>query len=361
MSLSPETQRRQKDAGLLDEIVIFLRRFVVLTDEQADVLAVWIVHTHCFRAAVTTPYIAITSPTMRAGKTRILEVAELLVARPWRAINATPAVLFHKASQGPTMLIDELDATTIPEHFRAVINSGYRQGGSVTRLERLGGLTFPTDYTTFCPKALAGIGSPLPATIMDRSVEIRVERRKPDEPVERFRARHVEPEAADLRNGLAGFAERHSDRLAKTEPAMPEALSDRQQDIWEPVFAIAHLLGDTWTNRVERAALDLCRQRHEPDPAIRILRDLKTIFDQRREQRIKTSTLLTAWQQLDEPDYTGPPLTPARLATRLHEFGISPKTIRLGQTTAKGYERARFEPVWARYLDPTSPSQPSQP
>jgi hypothetical protein len=46
----------------------FLRRFVVLNDEQADTLALRAAHTHAIEAADTTPYIAITSAVKRSGR-----------------------------------------------------------------------------------------------------------------------------------------------------------------------------------------------------------------------------------------------------------------------------------------------------
>jgi integrase len=69
-------------AILLDDVVAFIRRYVVLTDVQADTLALWTAHTHAIDAAETTPYLAITSPEKRSGKTRLLEVLEL---SRWRA------------------------------------------------------------------------------------------------------------------------------------------------------------------------------------------------------------------------------------------------------------------------------------
>ncbi len=63
----------------------FPRRFVVLTDAQAAVVALFVVHTHLVDAAVTSPCIAVTSAEKQSGKTRLLEALGLLVARPLRA------------------------------------------------------------------------------------------------------------------------------------------------------------------------------------------------------------------------------------------------------------------------------------
>src|SRR4051812_7141426 len=98
-------------ARLLDEIVVFLRRYVVLTAEQADAIALWIAHTHALDAFEQTPYLAITSAEKRSGKSRLLDVLTLVVARPWRALSPTEAVAFRKIEKDvPTLLLDEVDA-----------------------------------------------------------------------------------------------------------------------------------------------------------------------------------------------------------------------------------------------------------
>ena len=70
-------------AALLDDLVAFIRRYVVATDAQVEAIALWLMHTHTIDAADATPYLSITSAEKRSGKTRLLETLELLAARPW--------------------------------------------------------------------------------------------------------------------------------------------------------------------------------------------------------------------------------------------------------------------------------------
>ena len=96
---------------LLAELAGFVRRFVVMSEAQADAAALWTAHTHCFAAAEQTPYLAISSAEKRSGKTRLLEVLELVVARPWLTGRVTAAVLARKVdAERPTLLLDESDA-----------------------------------------------------------------------------------------------------------------------------------------------------------------------------------------------------------------------------------------------------------
>ncbi len=54
---------------MLDAIVAFLKRFVVFGDEaQVVAVALWVVHTWAFRAALTSPRLWVNSPTPECGK-----------------------------------------------------------------------------------------------------------------------------------------------------------------------------------------------------------------------------------------------------------------------------------------------------
>jgi len=89
-------------AQLLDNVAAFIRRFVHLPAAQAAIVTLWVVHTHALTLAVTTPYLAITSAEKRSGKTRLLEVLELLV--PGRAAgtggNGLCAGQLHRTAAG---------------------------------------------------------------------------------------------------------------------------------------------------------------------------------------------------------------------------------------------------------------------
>lgn len=164
-------------AQMLDDIVAFIRRFVVVTDAQAAVVALWIAHTHASGAAETTPYLHINSPTKRAGKSRLLDVLEVLTRKPLRAAGATEAALFRAISdREPTLLFDEVDAifgAKAREHedLRALLNAGFRRGTPVLRCVGVGTKQTATEFDVFCCKALAGIGT-LPDTIADRPLTI---------------------------------------------------------------------------------------------------------------------------------------------------------------------------------------------
>lgn len=107
-------------AAVLDEVEALLRQFVVFPCEENLVAVVlWIAHTHAIEVIDNTPRLAFLSPEPSSGKSRALEICELLVARPLMTINATPAYLIRRLAQEeghpPTLLYDEID--TIFDHW----------------------------------------------------------------------------------------------------------------------------------------------------------------------------------------------------------------------------------------------------
>jgi hypothetical protein len=187
---------------VMNRLVAFIRKFVAVSVAQANIIALWIVHTHAFDAADATPYLSITSAEKRSGKTRLLEVMSPLVARPWFTGRVTAAVLVRKvAAETPALLLDESDAAfkgdrEYAETLRGVLNAGYRRGGVTSLCVGQGANLGYKDFQVFSPKAVAGIGN-LPDTVADRAIPIELKRRKPGEHVERFRFRKVEDESVE--------------------------------------------------------------------------------------------------------------------------------------------------------------------
>jgi hypothetical protein len=63
-----------------------------------------------------TPYLHISSPEKRSGKSRLLEVVVELVRAPLEAANTSDAALFRAfALESPTLLLDEVDAVFGPK------------------------------------------------------------------------------------------------------------------------------------------------------------------------------------------------------------------------------------------------------
>jgi hypothetical protein len=144
-------------SDVLDRVAAFIKRFVSLSKTQADVIALWIAHTHALEASYTTPYLSITSAEKQCGKTRLLEVLSLLVAKPWFTGSVSKAALVRKLdADTPTLLLDESDAAfgrdkEYSEALRAVLNSGHSHEGVTSMCVGQGANIEFRDFRVFCP------------------------------------------------------------------------------------------------------------------------------------------------------------------------------------------------------------------
>ena len=130
-------------AVLLDDIHAFLARFVVYPSQEAHTAhTLWVAHTHLMDTWDSTPRLAFLSAEPESGKTRALEVSNLLVPNPVDAINVSAAYLFRKvAADKPTVLFDEIDtvfcsrngAAGNNEDIRGLLNAGHRRGATAGR------------------------------------------------------------------------------------------------------------------------------------------------------------------------------------------------------------------------------------
>jgi len=347
----------------LADVEKFLGRFVVYPSEHAKVAHVlWIVHTHLMDKWDSTPRLAFLSPEPASGKTRALEVSELLVPSPVQAVNVSPAYLFRKVGGegGCTILFDEIDTVFGPkakenEEIRGLLNAGHRRGAVAGRCVTRGKEIFTEDLPAYCAVALAGLHW-LPDTIMTRSVIVRMQRRKPGQRTEPFRRRKEVDTGHKLKDRLAQWTGSVASTI--TWPEMPAGVEDRDADVWEALIAVANAAGGDWPKRAREAAKALIKEARDVEPSlgIRLLADLKTVFGD--ADNMTTEAILHALHTMPESpwnDLPGKPLNDRGLAQRLRQYGIKPKVIRVGEATPRGYSKEDGHDVWLAYLLPLSP------
>jgi putative DNA primase/helicase len=128
------------------------------------------------------------------------------------------------------------------------------------------------------------------------------------------------------------------------------------------LLAIADAARGVWPARARGAAVVLHASREQDDSlGLRLLSDVRLVFDSRGVERISTADLIAALQANEEGPWASErsPLTPHRLARLLHPFEIASKQLRVGSASLKGYEREAFVDAWDRYLpNPPSPVEP---
>jgi hypothetical protein len=340
-------------ADTLSKIAEAFARYVVLPDGAADALALWAAHAHSFTAFLCSPRLNIRSPEKRCGKTTLRDVLSIFVPRPLLTESFTVAVLFRLVdAHAPTILADEYDTwLNDNEELRGLLNSGHRLGGQAFRC--VGDGNEVRGFKVFAPAVLCGIGG-LPGTLHDRSILICLERAKPGELRERFDSRRVERET-ELCRKLARWCADNAAKLESREPMLPQNAFNRLADNWRPLFAVAEIAGGDWP---QRAAVAFAKLNSQDDDAqglgVMLLADVRQAFEENRTEKMFSKTLvetLCAMSDRQWPEaHRGKPITETWLAHRLRAFGISSRTLRIGDNRAKGYELADFAETFERYL-----------
>ncbi|MFE4800104.1 DUF3631 domain-containing protein [Streptomyces sp. NPDC056708] len=371
MTVPAQTTAPINGAALLDEVERFHRRFNVFPREAAYVaVALWDAHAHLLDAFDSTPRLAFLSPEPGSGKSRALEVVETLVPRPMLAVNARAAALFRSVSDPagrPTILFDEIDTVFGPkagdnEELRGFLNAGHRRSGVTYRCIGDGGNQTVVEFPSYTAVSVAGLGY-LPDTITTRSVIIRMRRRARNEKAEPFRARLHEAEGNELRDRLAQWADQVRDDIAGRWPEMPEGVTDRPADVWEPLLSVADAAGGDWPERARTACVELVNAARADDKGslgIRLLTDLRDHV-MAGIDRMPTVAILDRLCALDEApwaDMSGRPLDSRGLAKMLGEYmttdntPVKARNIKSAGTVLKGYYAADLHDAWQRYCPP---------
>jgi hypothetical protein len=356
---------------LADSLAAYFERYLKLARAQVVAAVLWTLHTHSFAATDCTAYLFVTSAQKQSGKTRLQEALELVVHDPMRTSGISPAALYRSVeAREPTLLLEECDAIfggRSSEPLRGLLDSGNRRGGSYTVNVPKGDSGWEAkQFSTFCPKCLGGIDSgKFPDTLLDRSVVLRLTRKKPEDRVEAFRHREAEQLAAPVRADAETWAEQNLDTLAAARPQPVQGLSDRADDAWESLLAIAEQIGGNWPEEARQAAVRLyqAEQAKEATPQVLLLGAIRSIAAEATSQkggvaftgRWFTKDLLAKlnseamgedapWRE--QKDRT----TAHQLARLLRPFSIEPGTVRIGKMTGKGYKVEQFQDAWERYL-----------
>ncbi len=350
-------------------IEAFLSRYVVLPKGTALPLALWALLTFMFDLFDACPYLAITSPAPRCGKTRLLECLELIVAEPRRASNISEAALFRTIEKfKPTLLLDETEPLSgkseRAEYQRQILNAGNRSGARVTRCVGQGANFDAKDFSVFCPKVLAGIGNFSP-TITDRSIVIPMQRRRDSEPIERFLQRTAGPEGKGLRERAESFvAQRREEINAAYLAVSLEFLSDRDAEAWAPLFAILAVADPSRLAELQACAESLSNTKaanaEDDSFSLRLLADVRTVWPA-TEAKIFTAELITRLKAIEDGPWASDDKLDGRKVGRfLKPFGIKSASVQIGDENRKGYYREHAEAAFARYLG-AQPSEPSEP
>jgi len=346
-------------ASLAEEIRDRLRAHVVFgADADMDCATLWAIGTYLMDTWRLWPRLLITSPTKACGKSTFLEVIDAMVHRGFIVSNASPAAIFRTIEAWkPTLLLDEADTWMRQNEDPAgILNSGHtRRTARVIRVQEVNGEHVPTPFSTWCPMAIAGIGSQRD-TLMSRSIVIGLRRKLPEETVARLPF-ELHGQMLRVRRQVARWTEDNAIRIGEMEDEPSACGNDRMQDNFTPLWRIAQVLGGPWPDRIASAyAAQAQAQDEDDDPAgVMLLRDIADLFATRtgHPDRIASSELVADLITMEDRPWAewrhGKPLTATTSAKLMKPFGIKATVRKLHGTSARVYLRSEVEAAAARY------------
>jgi hypothetical protein len=351
-----------------------IRRYVVLTVNQATGVTLWVVYSwlHEYeRFATHSPTLLMRSAERDSGKTTLVGVISFLVRRALTSVEISGAALFRSiAKWQPTIIIDEADDILVDNaDLRSVFNSGWTRGQTVIRCHH--DTHEPESFSTFGPKVLGMKGDKLPDTTLSRSIAIDMKPKLAGEEIADFD--HLDNETfAQLRRQLLRWVMDNAEALAARQPEIPQDFRNRRRANWRPLMAIAEAMDMKQAGR--EAALEIEQRQIAVDPStgIQLLTAIRFIFDEMKAERLvkeqvdndRITTVRLVKELIDIPDShwgtcgrNDKPINAAQVTRLLKPYGIKSGSVRIpkdGGTTPKGFLRAWFEDAFRRYLPPAA-------
>jgi putative DNA primase/helicase len=360
---------------VLFAIVRDIKSYVVMTENQANAVALWVLATHAFDSFFVFPRLFFSAQAPNCGKTTALEVVTNLVPRALNASSISAAAMYRVIEQvRPSLMLDEADTFMRDnEDLRGVINAGHRRDGAIIRCVETKEDYETREFSAWAPVALAAIGH-LPSTIEDRSIIIKLSRKLDSEQIQSLRIDRTDNLAIHARCA-ARWAQNNADTLAVADPEIPSGIINRTADNWRPLLAVADAAGGIWPAMVRDVAVDLCGAGGPKSIAELLLADLCELFETDlveiekypnrftaelnacKPTELFTREIMKALHDRDDRSWSEfgkdrKPITPPQLANLLRKLGVKKVglTVRRGDETAKGYKREWLDEAFTRYL-----------
>lgn len=270
---------------LFQRIRSYITEFVFFKDIRLpDLLSLWIMGTYVFSIFKYYPYLHI-SAEKRSGKTRLLEVMSEISFKAQKTINITEAVLFREVeNERPTLFLDEIERLRkVDREFYGtlmrVLNSGFQNSIPVKRCIRTTNDFSPKTYSVYSPKCLVGIND-LDDVVKDRTIPIKMVRKKENEKVSRFKTTNKLGEIInDIKQDCHLFGLIYASKINEfyhecdEYKCLPDFLNDREKDIYEVLFIIANFI---WVETLYQEDIEV--------DVIKSLNELSEIFSVERTE-----------------------------------------------------------------------------
>lgn len=357
----------------LDDAVQFLKDYIVLPDQAVVTLVAWIAASYLMDVWDRFPHLAITSPSPRCGKSRLLELIYLLAPNPIFTSNISAAALYRTiAKSGPTLLFDEAQSlkgqtSERGNDLKIIFNASISRDSVVLRCGQAN-YDKVKSYSVWCPKVMALVGAP-DNILADRCLPIAIRRKTSEDVVKPFIMRTQSPIGKSIALRLkkwAGEWKKVAGLVYEDVATRPLKIdNDRFAELLMPLQTVLKISGNG-LNLLEDYAYDLNeRDKHKLTTGELLLHACREIFDSNPAQFLPTEQLLDLLNNREEEPWStwrkGEPLNSEGLAWQLKSYEIYPQHSKDKKT--RGYWKASFLDAWARYLPPTlqTPSNLSRP
>ena len=231
----------------------------------------------------------------------------------------------------------------------ALLQAGFKKGAKIPRVGRGREVEF---FDVYCPKIVLGIGS-FPDTLLDRSIHVLMQRKRPAEQIDQFRIRTAREQAEVPRREIQQWSKAEREAVASTYHGQQiNFVRDREADLWEPIFAIASIAVPRRVEELKQIALRLSGMKAKLDTdeteGLKLLADVRRVFDALELNAIRTERLLQELRSLPESRWGD--LTSYRLSRLLAPFEISSRQLWMDHKNKRGFESADFKSAFERYL-----------
>lgn len=351
--------------NLVQRIETYIQDFVTLADPHYSLpIALWMIGTFCFPDFDAYPYLCITSPTKRSGKTRLSEMITFACSNP-RNFGAVSSAIYRLIeTEKPTIVFDEAEtlSSEAASTMRAVLNVGYRRGATIPRTV---GQTIK-EFQTYCPKIFVLIGD-VYDTLRDRSIVITMQRA---ETRRRFTYDVAKAEGGEIREAMSAAVSANLGNIQhgfQAHKGLP-FLMDRDEEIWTSLFVLCEVFCKDRIRELEIAAVDMSTEKTqesrryvdlreaeskatEDEYAKRLLTDLYALFAVNGHTVIRTEEVLDMLKGIPTAPwrkFRGEGLDHHDLSNMLSRFGVRPVRVQYGsgrenRKQYRGYKRKDVE------------------
>jgi hypothetical protein len=343
-------------SDVLKGIADTLDAYSILPEHGSTAIALWLLFAHVLDAFWIAPLLSIESPERRCGKSKLLDLIELLAPRGYMSGNMSVATTFRVCDERkPTFVWDEVKRFITPDKVELIglLETGYRRRSAwVDRCETEGKKISTRRFATWCPKVVAMKGTigDIAETLEDRAIRIGMRRKLISEHPLELRQDRIEPFVA-LRRQAERWAADNVTVLSKADPAVPDQLHDRARDNWRPLLAVADLGGGDWPEMARKAAVAISGPSDEEESGgVLLLQHCKEIFERLGREWLTPTDLVHQLSADEEWPWATwrhgrDPITPRGIAKMLKAF-----KIQSNRSHRRSYARASFLEAWKRYL-----------